>query len=119
MLTVRPGQSFMGGIGRGQAQLTVEEAIALRDQGRNLGAVSPEMETRLQVERGANNANLSVVGTWPAYFTVNQSVLAEGRLFTESEDNGRRRVAVLGALVGNQLGVRRPRSSARRSGFAG
>ncbi|MFN7134496.1 MAG: ABC transporter permease, partial [Myxococcales bacterium] len=59
----------------------------------------------LQVERGARNANLSVIGTWPSYFEVNNHTLATGRLFNEPEDRGRRRVAVLGALAGSQLGV--------------
>jgi putative ABC transport system permease protein len=105
LLTVRPGQSFFGGVGRGQARLTVEDAEALLEDPRAIAAVAPELESRLQVEAGADNANLSVVGTWPSYFEVNNFSLAEGRLFTAAEDRGRRRVAVLGALAGDQLGV--------------
>jgi putative ABC transport system permease protein len=104
VLTVRPGQSFAGGLGRGQAMLSVEDAEALRANPQHILAVAPEMEGRVQVERGASNANLSIVGTWPSYFTVNNNQIAAGRLFTEAEDRGRRRVAVLGALVGAQLG---------------
>jgi putative ABC transport system permease protein len=62
------------------------------------------MESRVQVESGASNANLSIVGAWPSYFSVNNNQVAAGRLFTDAEDRGRRRVAVLGALVGTQLG---------------
>jgi putative ABC transport system permease protein len=104
VLTVRPGQTFAGGLGRGQAMLSVKDAEALRANPQHIQAVAPEMEGRVQVERGASNANLSIVGTWPSYFTVNNNQLAAGRLFTEAEDRGRRRVAVLGALVGGQLG---------------
>jgi putative ABC transport system permease protein len=104
VLTVRPGQSFAGGLGRGQALLSVEDAEALRAAPQHIQAVSPEMETRVQVELGASNANLSVVGSWPTYFSVNNYQVAAGRLFTDAEDRGRRRVAVLGALVGAQLG---------------
>ncbi|MDY7225642.1 ABC transporter permease [Hyalangium rubrum] len=104
VLTVRPGQSFAGGLGRGQAMLSVEDAEALRQAPQYIRAVSPEMETRVQIEHGTSNANLSVVGAWPSYFTVNNNQIANGRLFTEAEDRGRRRVAVLGALVGAQLG---------------
>ena len=32
ILTVRPGQQMWGGVSRGDAQLTVDDAIALRDQ---------------------------------------------------------------------------------------
>jgi putative ABC transport system permease protein len=104
VLTVRPGQSFAGGLGRGQATLSVKEAEALRDGSEHIQAVAPELEGRTQIEYGASNANLSIVGTWPTYFAVNNNQLSAGRFFTESEDQGRRRVAVLGALVGNQLG---------------
>jgi putative ABC transport system permease protein len=104
VLTVRPGQAFSGGLGRGQALLSVEEAEALRDDSKYIQAVSPELEGRLQIEYGSSNANVSIVGTWPTYFTVNNNQIEAGRLFTEAEDRARRRVVVLGALVGNQLG---------------
>ncbi|WP_224368230.1 ABC transporter permease [Hyalangium versicolor] len=104
VLTVRPGQSFMGGVGRGQALLSVDDAEALRANPQDILAVAPEMESRTQVEHGASNANLSIVGTWPAYFSINNYSTAAGRLFTDTEDRGRRRIAVLGALVGQQLG---------------
>ncbi|HVG60206.1 MAG TPA: ABC transporter permease, partial [Hyalangium sp.] len=104
VLTVRPGQSFSGGLGRGQALLSTDDAEALRASPKYIQAVSPEMESRVQVESGASNANLSIVGAWPSYFSVNNNQVAAGRLFTDAEDRGRRRVAVLGALVGTQLG---------------
>ncbi|HEX2252571.1 MAG TPA: ABC transporter permease [Thermoanaerobaculia bacterium] len=106
VLTVRAGQSGFGGGGRGQAQLTLDDAEALREAaGGAVAAVAPEMESRLQVEAGAANGNLEVVGTWPAWFRINTYPLAAGRLFTDAEDRGRRRVVVLGALAGEALGV--------------
>jgi putative ABC transport system permease protein len=106
VLTVRAGQSGWGGGGRGQARLTVDDAEALREEtGGALAAVAPEMESRLQVEAGVANANLEVVGTWPSWFHVNTYQVAAGRLFTDAEDRGRRRVVVLGALAGDALGV--------------
>ncbi|KFE71917.1 hypothetical protein DB31_0178 [Hyalangium minutum] len=104
VLTVRPGQSFAGGLGRGQAALTAEDAEALREAPQYIQAVSPELEGRVQIENGASNANMSIVGVWPTYFSVNNYQLSDGRLFTEAEERGRRRIAVLGALVGSQLG---------------
>ncbi|HEX5759447.1 MAG TPA: ABC transporter permease [Thermoanaerobaculia bacterium] len=105
LLTVRPGQSFAGGVGRGQAQLSVDDAEALLERPVHVRDVAPESQGRLQVEHGAANANLEVVGTWPSHFTLNNFALAGGRLFTAAEDRGRRRVAVLGALAGDELGV--------------
>ena len=103
VLTVRPGQMFMGGVSRGQSPLTVKEADALVERAPSLAAVSPELESRLQVEHGQRNANLSVVGVWSAFFTVNDFRIGQGRLFTEAEERGRRRVAVIGSAVAQQL----------------
>jgi putative ABC transport system permease protein len=104
LLTVRPGQSFFGGIGRGQARLTIEDVEALREGGEAFAGVAPELESRRQVEHGQDNANLSIVGTWPSYFELYNFTLAQGRLFNEGDERGRRRVVVLGALVGRNLG---------------
>ncbi len=105
ILTVRPGQNFFGGIDRGSARLTTKDAAALAAAGGPILAVAPEMERRQQIQYGGGNANLSVLGTWPSYFGMQNHELAAGRLFTEGEERGRRRLAVLGALVGERLGV--------------
>jgi putative ABC transport system permease protein len=105
VLTVRPGQAFQGGVGKGQAPLTVADAQALAKDARGVRAVAPEMESKFQVEVGGKNASLSVVGTWPTYFDVNKYQIAGGRLFTDAEDRGGRRVVVAGALAGASLGV--------------
>jgi putative ABC transport system permease protein len=105
VLTVRSGQSFQGGVDRGGNNLTVEDAEALAADPQAIAAVAPEMESRLQVAYEAGNANLSVVGTWASYFGVNNHSLGNGRLFTDQESQGRRRVAVVGALVGSRLGI--------------
>ncbi|HYN19350.1 MAG TPA: ABC transporter permease [Thermoanaerobaculia bacterium] len=103
VVTVRPGQEFFGGVDRGEARLTAKDARALLENPQAILSVSPEMQRRLQVEYGGSNGNLPVYGVWPSYFAIQNHVLAAGRLFTESEERGRRRVAVLGAAVGDPL----------------
>jgi putative ABC transport system permease protein len=105
VLTVRPGQSFTGGVDRGDARLTTEDAQALAAAGGPIAAVAPQAQSRLQVEWDRGNSSTQVVGTWPAYFDVNNATVAAGRAFTDAEDRGRRRVAVLGASVGARLGA--------------
>ena len=105
VLTVRPGQEVFGGVDRGDAKLTVDDAEALRRQAKNVLAVAPEMQRRLQVVHARNNGNLQVYGGWPSYFSIQNFQLAAGRLYTDAEEQGRRRVAVLGAAVGTPLGV--------------
>jgi putative ABC transport system permease protein len=105
VLTVRPGQEVFGGVDRGDARLAVEDAEALQRQAADVRDVSPEMQRRQQVVHGGANGNLQIVGVWPSYFSIQNHELAAGRLFTQAEEQGRRRVAVLGSAVGTPLGV--------------
>jgi putative ABC transport system permease protein len=101
---VRPGQQFQGGVDRGDARLTTEDAEALLAAGGAVRRVAPEIERRLQVQYAAANASLEVLGTWPSYFDIRSHAVGAGRTFSEAEERGRRRVAVLGARIGESLG---------------
>jgi putative ABC transport system permease protein len=105
VLTVRPGQAMFGGVDRGDARLTSKDATALMAEPRFVRAVAPEMERRQQVVYGAANANISVLGTWPTYFDMQNHRVEYGRTFTDGEERGRRTLAVLGARAGERLGV--------------
>jgi len=103
VLTVRPGQELFGGVDRGDARLTPQDAQALLANPRSILRVSPQMQQRLQVDYRGANGNLTVEGVWPSFFEIQNHQLAAGRLFTEPEERGRRRVAILGAAVGDPL----------------
>ncbi|HEX6064019.1 MAG TPA: ABC transporter permease [Longimicrobiales bacterium] len=106
ILSVNPGQQMFGGVDRGAgAPLLVQDAEALLRDPRYIKDVSPEMDRRLQVTYGNGNANTSIRGIWPNGFEINNIEVQYGRLFNEGENRGRRRVAVLGARVGEQLNV--------------
>ncbi|MDX1673798.1 MAG: ABC transporter permease [Longimicrobiales bacterium] len=105
VLTVRPGQQMWGGVDRGSARLTAEDAEAIAAGATHVRAVSPELERRQQIEYGRSNANLSVVGVWPEYFEIQNHRLDMGRLFTPGEERGRRRLAVIGSAVADRLDV--------------
>ncbi len=104
VLTVRPGHQFQGGVDRGDNRLRIEDAEEVEKSQRYVLAVSPEMQRRFQVTVANQNAQLQALGAWPSYFSINNDTLMAGRVFTRDEDKGRRRVAVLGAHVGDRLG---------------
>jgi putative ABC transport system permease protein len=105
VLTVRPGQEMFGGVDRGNAPLTPDDAAALMASPQAILRVSPQMEERLQVEYQGANGNISIEAVWPSFFEIQNHQLAYGRIFTEAEERGRRRVAVLGASVGDSLRI--------------
>src|SRR4028119_749747 len=104
VLSVRPGQEMFGGVGRGDAKLTIDDAQALLENPEAILRVSPQMQQRLPVEDQGPNANVPIQGVWPSYFQIQNHQIEIGRVFTESEERGRRRVAVLGSAGGGARG---------------
>ena len=107
LLTVVPGQVFGRGVASGsdRARLTLDDANALVERGTLIAAVEPEMSQQLQVQYAARNANTSVVGTTANYPEVRKFIVENGRMFSDAEDRGRERVAVLGAAIPTNLGA--------------
>ena len=108
ILTIRPGQQMWGGVSRGDAELSVEDAIALRDESGGLLSVSPEQQSRMQITYKRWNSNTQVMGVWPAYFEMYDHEMLVGRWFDQGEVQGRRRVAVLGYNLPETLGETPP-----------
>jgi putative ABC transport system permease protein len=108
VLTIRPGQQFSMGVSRGDAQMSIDDAIALRDGSEGLLKVSPEQQSRLQVTYKRWNSNTRIMGVWPEYFEIYDHSLQVGRFFDPGEVQGRRRVAVLGYNLPETLGETPP-----------
>jgi putative ABC transport system permease protein len=103
-LTVFAGQSRRGGVASTQrAALTTDDALALTRDAKMLSAVVPEIRGNQQVKFGNTNINVNVTGTTPNYRNVNRYEVAHGRMFTEGDDEARKRVAVLGYAVPEML----------------
>ncbi len=107
LLTVIPAQVFTGGVASStdRAKLYVEDAAALAQRGTLFAGVEPEMSRTLQVQYRNQNTSTPVIGTSTNYPDVRKYTIAAGRMFTEADDNGRQRVAVLGATTAANLGA--------------
>jgi putative ABC transport system permease protein len=105
LLMVVPGQLQVGGVvsGSDRAPLYVEDAQALAGPSQYIAAVEPEMTRQLQVQFENANTSTQVIGTSANYPAVRKYTLASGMMFTQGDDAGRRRVAVLGATVVTNL----------------
>jgi putative ABC transport system permease protein len=106
LLSIYPGTSFRGGIHMDvRVSLTVDDYQALERDLRYAKAVVPELTRNLQVKRGNQNENVSVVGTTPNYVPVKNYTLTAGRMFTAGDDESRRRYAVLGSAIPEKFNV--------------
>ena len=107
LLTIMPGQQMSRGlvVADTRARLTMEDAEAVAERATLVTAVQPEMQRQLQVQYLNKNTNTQIIGTTANYLDVRKYRLAAGRMFTNSEDEGRKRVAVLGPTVVQNLGL--------------
>jgi putative ABC transport system permease protein len=107
LLTVSPGQARSGGVMSFdvRTRLLLEDADALVARGTEIAAVQPEISSNLQVQYLNKNTGTQIVGTTANYPEVRKYEIEHGRFFTNAEDLGRQRLAVVGPTVVTNLGL--------------
>ena len=104
-VSVFPGQKKKRGIKSSWVALWLNDAEALSKDSEIAWRISPEMHGNKQVKFGDKNANFSVNGVQPNFFSVNSFILTKGKLFSENDNFSRKRVAVLGNAVQEELKI--------------
>jgi len=97
-----PGRELVraGGI----QTITLRDAEAIQQQfAGQVGGVAPASQSNRQVKAGANNTNANIIGTWPDYAIVRNAQPATGSFFTVSDNQSRKRVAVIGYQIAQDL----------------
>jgi putative ABC transport system permease protein len=106
-LTVTSGRGFGGGL-RGAAgsgtPLTMQDVAAVQ-RAPGVAAVAPVVQSQANITAGGTTVQNPVVGTTPAYVSVNGLQLDSGSFFSDYADAKRLRVAVLGASLSGDLGL--------------
>ena len=104
VLSITPGQSFWRGVASAErTPLTVDDYEALRRDARLLAELVPELGSGRQIKYGNRNLHHTVAGTTENYPDVHRMALASGRMFTAADLAARRRVAVLGSEIPQNL----------------
>jgi putative ABC transport system permease protein len=113
LLTVIPGQQRGGGgiiSMEDRQRLTMDDALALQERGSAIAAVQPEMQRQMQVQYLNQNTNTQIVGTTANYLEVRKFRLGAGTMFTAGDDQARKRVAVVGPSVVENIGLQSPQA---------
>jgi putative ABC transport system permease protein len=109
LMFVMPGKIEMSGGGSPQGQLvnrlTMDHVRLLqRAESPNFGSVVPGIEgTGKLTYRGKTHTPILIMGTAPNYFAMRSWPAAAGRTFNRSEEDGARKVVVLGKKVYDEL----------------
>ena len=102
-LSIFPSQRKRGGISSGFNPLVIKDAEALDKNKEHDWLVAPAMSGNRQVKYRNSNMSGEINGYLPINFEVRGFDLGHGRLFTEKENLGRKRVIVLGSKVPGEL----------------
>jgi len=105
-LRVVPGQMRRGPVGGGMGSeqtLTYADALAIAKECPSVLAVAPEVNSMAQVKAGSANTNTRIIGTTESFPQVQNYTLAEGTFFTDRDIKARRKIAVLGPTVVENL----------------
>jgi len=106
MIMIMPGASSAGGVNQGAAtfnRLTPADAEKLQRESLLLSAVSPVVFTNAQAISQFGNWRTRVQGVSMEYQQIRDWGVSSGTFFTEADQRGARKVAVLGATVAKNL----------------
>ena len=102
-LSIFPSQRKRGGISSGFNPLVIKDAEALAKNTEHNWLIAPAMSGNRQVKFLNSNVSGEINGYLPVNFKVRGFDIGLGRLFTEKENLGRKKVIVLGSKVPGEL----------------
>ena len=102
-LVVSPGQNRRGAVTKGLIPLDIKDAEALQKNNDHNWMVSPYIARNRQVKFNNANINERIRANLPIHFKVRGYDIEYGRIFTEEENLGRKKVVVLGSDVPKEL----------------
>ncbi len=109
VLQINPQRVHSGGVHTDvAAKLTTKDVDIIRERSPNVVAVNWQQDRDLQVTWKNKNTRLQITGTPTNFLEVRGFKLADGRMFSDADDAARRKLAVLGSEVMNQLEVDSP-----------
>lgn len=106
LLILRAGAVRLGGVAQEsgvRVRITTEDVGILRSQIPDIKEAAPNVQGRGQVTYANKNWNTTVLGVSPAFVTIRSSEPVLGRFFSESENQKRSLVAVVGQTVVREL----------------
>ena len=102
-LYVSPGQNRRGTVTKGLIPLDIKDAYALAKNKEHNWLVSPYITRNRQVKFNNANINERVRANLPMHIKVSGYDIEYGKIFSEEENLGRKRVVVLGSAVPKEL----------------
>ena len=102
-LSIFPSQRKRGGISSGFNPLVIKDAEALAENKEHNWMIAPAMNGNRQIKFRNSNISGNINGYLPINFKVRGFEIGQGRIFTEKENLGRKKVIIVGSKVPAEL----------------
>jgi putative ABC transport system permease protein len=102
-LSIFPSQRKRSGVSQGFNPLVIKDAEALADNTEHNWMIAPAMNGNRQIKFRNSNISGNINGYLPINFKVRGFEIGQGRIFTEKENLGRKRVIIIGSKVPGEL----------------
>jgi putative ABC transport system permease protein len=102
-LSIFPSQRKRGGVSQGFNPLVIKDAEALAENTEHNWMIAPAMNGNRQIKFRNSNISGNINGYLPINFKVRGFEIGQGRIFTEKENLGRKRVIIVGSKVPGEL----------------
>jgi putative ABC transport system permease protein len=106
LVIITPGSITSGGVRLGSGSrttLTVDDVTSIAENVPEISGVAPYSQTNAQVVAGSTNWYTVIGGTTPAWLSVGNWDVAQGRFFSQADVQRAAKVAVLGSTVAANL----------------
>jgi putative ABC transport system permease protein len=84
-------------------RLTLEDVDQIRKDSPSVQYISPFIQSNKQVIAKGNNWNTQIYGVSPDFLNIRSWTMAQGDFFTEQDSKSKKKVAVLGKTVADEL----------------
>ena len=102
-LSIFPSQRKRGGVSSGFNPLVIKDAEALAENKEHNWMIAPAMNGNRQIKFRNSNISGNINGYLPINFRVRGFEIGQGRIFTEKENLGRKKVIIVGSKVPAEL----------------
>ena len=102
-LSIFPSQRKRGGVSQGFNPLVIKDAEALTENTEHNWMIAPAMNGNRQIKFRNSNISGNINGYLPINFKVRGFEIGQGRIFTEKENLGRKKVIIVGSKVPGEL----------------
>jgi putative ABC transport system permease protein len=104
LLMVSPGRGGRRGGSFGGAQkFDIKILKVIRDSSSYIEDIAPQAQGNKTVQYGGTSLSTNIIGCTASYPNIRNYIVDKGRFFTQTEEEGKKRVAVIGSYIAEEL----------------